>query len=223
VRPVLGLALAAVASAQTFPFPGPGPATASAAPIAFVNSVCAGGAAGATTPATNMAGANYFIMSVGSGGTPTCSDSTGANTWHNLTAYGSAASVQFCYAEGATASSTQTFSTSGSYPGFCVLGFSGIQAASSFVTGSETGGSTYQPGNVTPGLGGPFLVVTGAAFSSTFTAPSVGLGFSSPVYQQYEGSNNYGAAISYLIQTSGSTVNPPWTSSPGATNGAAFK
>lgn len=183
----------------------------SQAAIAFVNSVSQDMAAGGTTTAANMAGANFCAASVSwyNAGTPVLSDSS-SNTWtfvHNESFFGTANSDTY-YAKNATTTSSMTFTLSTNPGAITVICFSGVDTTAPFDTsnaGNTTGSATIQPGSVTPAAANS-VVVTFSYFESgtvsinapfTLTTQSVG----------------FGSAGAYEIQTTATARNPTWTDS----------
>jgi hypothetical protein len=199
------------------------------ASTAFVNSACAGGTTGATTAATDMTGANFFVFSVtrntSSVAGTAISDSINTTGYVNLvTDTGGAGPFSFLsYRENASSSSTQTFTVSaaGEFIGFCVLGFSGVVTSSSLQSGTNLAnhsfGATVAPGSITPGAGKNLIISSiGDGDTGTWTIDG---GFSTPVILPKGPGVYYAAGISYLIQAGSTAVNPIWSvaSAPVAT------
>lgn len=179
--------------------------------------------AAATTDATNFAACNsatgLFVALVGIFDAATFSDSS-SNTWTGLytnVAGSSGGTFQMYYCLGPTATSSHTFSYSGSFYSITVFGFTGID---SFDTSNATGASN-QPGSVTPSPNhGNSLLVTGYGGGSA-TSPTVDSPFGgTEVWQDYSVGVNYGSAGAYEIQTSVNSRNPTW--SPSASGGATI-
>jgi hypothetical protein len=92
-----------------------------------------------------------------------------------------------------------------------------MSASSVFQTGTDSGATsssstTIQPGSITPS--GSSLIITTVGVESTGTG-SINLGFTITDQIGYAAGNNIGGASAYLIQTSGSVINPTWTMGSG--------
>lgn len=122
---------------------------------------------------------------------------------------------------------TATAKTGDSFPGICVFAFSGVIIASPFdlEEGNDVSpGTSLQAGSVTPTENNEVLVA-GVSFNATNTM-SINGGFSTPIQQQYGAGTNFGAAASYLVQTTAAAADPTWswgTSTDAAAVIASFK
>jgi hypothetical protein len=191
-----------------------------------------------TTGAIDTTGANLIVLVTSEDvtKTPVPTDSNG-NSYTNLTKFGAATSpgVTIWYKLSPIVGAGHTFTNTpsgggNSFPAIAVLAFSG--AGSAGVDASQNGSTgtanTRQPGSITPSENNEVVIASSGWNGAIGVASAViNGGFNSPPDQVDSGSNNYGAAISYLIQTSAAAANPTWTygvSSPAAAAGiAAFK
>jgi hypothetical protein len=190
-----------------------------------------------TTSAINCTGANFIVLSF-SGIIPnyaTYSDSS-SNSYTSLTKYlGGVQTNGYNYqvisytASVATVSSSQTFTATGTGIGgtLTVSCWSGMATSSVFQTGTDSGSNntsasltSIQPGNITPS--GPTLVITGLSWA-TATAASINDSFT--ITDQMYNISSYDGAMAYLVQASGSAIDPTWSFSStfAATCIAAFK
>jgi hypothetical protein len=183
----------------------------------------AAGTGTATTSAVNTSGAALIVVSISwFAGTPTLSDSAG-NTWTALTTYGDTGnSADYCklyYCVNPATSASHTFSvhsTATGYPVICVQAFSyssgtpSLDAATGF-NGTGTNTTTLQPGSLTP-AGNNELLVTAATWN-THAITSTGVAGYTITNQAEQGSNGISGGLAYLIQSTGSAVNPTWSMS----------
>jgi len=190
--------------------------------------ICFGGLNGATSAAVNASAANGLWMFIASlDNTVTPSDS-GGNTWISVGASigtGPGGLLYYTINPTVTASQTFTVTASGEYVGACVFGFSGMLTTSSvFQSGTQaatfaSSGTSIQPGSSTPGTGHNLFILGCGNNSGTITVDS---GFSIPLQIAPGGGVNYGAAISYLIQSGNTAQNPTCTTSGGSTGLSAI-
>ena len=197
------------------------------AQIALVNSTAMPSAVLATggrvtTTAVSMTGATSIWCGITYGKSTNSfavSDSK-SNTWHATTAANSKSGmgVQWFYTYGPTTSSSQTFtltSTGSTTRGaIACYGLSGTLTTSGVLDPSapaglastSSGGTTIQPGSLTPAQPGEaFLTVAGnnnIGYTYTISSP-----FNTPV----NGSSSWNGAVSYYISTGTSAENPTWT------------
>jgi hypothetical protein len=192
---------------------------------AWVNEVCWPTVANTTTTSgtVNMAGTNFFIANVATltgPGSITITDSLNSG-YAVLASVSGSPSTFMVYKENASSSSSMTFTATASsqYFGVCVDGFSGVITSGSFESGTNhttlSSITTAHPGSVTPGSGHQ-LIVTGCSQGGLGASPAsytIDSGFSTPVTQPWNSGVSYPSTISYLIQPSGTTVSPQWTTS----------
>jgi len=188
--------------------------------IALVTNTTIKGASSSTTPAVNTTGANFLVavISYYTGTTPTVNDSN-SNTWTALTQYVGPNSVliKIFYSTPTTVGSGHTFGFTGTncYASLEILAFSGMAASSVYqglVNGGNSSGTTVQPGSISPT--GSTLIICGVGWSNISSTSAINDSFS--ITNSNNGSpTNFGGAAAYLIQTSGSAINPQWTIATG--------
>lgn len=213
VKTVLGVANASVKTIMGVTMTGGGGGIALVASVSSATDT-----SGTTSAGINTTGANLIVIHVSSyssAAAPTISDSN-TNTWTALTEYNAGDAVSrgrlyYCYSP--VVGSGHTFTSSGgtSYSSISVLAFSGTTGSSADTSngaGSPTV-STKQPGSITPS-GNNMVVVTGLNFNSGSPA-SIDSPFTLQTQVAPTGSNNFGAAIAYEIQTTAAARNPTWT------------
>ncbi len=186
------------------------------------HSCSSGGPNTVGTSAMNATGAKLLVAAIGYslGSSPAIGDNY-SNTWTPLNVYGpdtGAGMTRMYYAANATVGPGQTVTASGSsiYATICVAAFSG---AGSFATQDgavSASASSYQPGSVTPEIGG--IVV--AAVQPGTASVTIDSGFTITGQESTVGGVSYGCAIAYLISVSGSAVDPAWT--PNSSGPATF-
>lgn len=188
--------------------------------IALVtNTSGVGTATAATTGSVNTTGANLVVVAVveQQGVTGALSDNK-SNTWTPLTASEIAGGVggKLYYSSSPTVGSGHTFTIgTSSAPTIYAQAFSGVSTSTPFDQqngGTATGGTTVQPGSVTPSQNNE-LIVTMLGFNGAATPTSINSSFVKTDEQNFGAGNNYGGAMAYLIQTSLAAVNPTWTDS----------
>lgn len=215
-------------------------ATPAHAAIALVTQGCWGSTDGNTftTGALNTTGANFVVVvlaSFQSATEPTLSDSKSNGAGAALTAQEVAASARgrLRYYTNPSVGSSHTWTATGAstFPGICAAAFSGVDTSSPFDVengANFSAAGTWQPGSITPSADN-YLLITGTGFAAsaptlvnssfTYTATST------LDYIANTGGANFGAALSYQIQTTATARNPTWTGS--ATTGgvviASFK
>lgn len=181
---------------------------------------------GATTASANFTGVNLIVVSqVSYTGAPatTLSDSLG-NTYLPLTKQTSTgiSATQLFYAVNPTVSSSMTFTGQNSGCDIHVQGFSGVatspfdqQNGNAVLTG---GGTSQQPGSITPTVNNELLIVGEGGYSSA-GIPSNG----DVNYTTIDANGSGGAGVSfqgglwYSIQTTAAASNPTisWTGTNG--------
>lgn len=184
--------------------------------ITLVAEATVAGASGGTTAAVNTTGANFIVLVTAQSGTTTVSDNKG-NTYTPLTLYtvSGGGSGQLYYCTPATVGAGHTFTISTSFGVLTAMAFSGMASSSVFQAGTDSGAfgfavTTLQPGSTSPT--GSSLIISGTAWSTTGATVSIGTpSFNSTYQTAYAAGSNLGGAGAYLIQASGSTLNPTWT------------
>lgn len=182
--------------------PGPDP------PPSAGFSLVAHGSGAATTSAIDSSGSNLIVIfAAGFGSLGSFSDSMG-NTWTPLTGQGGGSrNGQLAYCVNPTVGAGHTFSNSGAFMGVCAAAFSG---ASATPFDSESGSAgVAQPGSITP-AGDNEILICGLSTSDSGTQ-AIDSGFTISDQRGEVGGVSVGAGLAYLIQTSGSAVNPSWT------------
>lgn len=172
---------------------------------------------GVTTSGIDTTGADLIVIGVtsaGNIGAPTLSDSK-SNTWTGLTETigGGFIRDRLFYCQGGTVGSSHTFTLTGvgTVSGLCALILSGSVASPADQQAGAAGtGTTIQPGSVTPGEDNE-IVVAGIGWYTSATAPTIGSSFTISDSYGYDGSDHYGGALAYLIQTTAGAINPTWT------------
>jgi len=202
--------------------------------IAYVATANCGATSGSldtcTTGSANMTGVNLLVACVGWGGTgtPAISD-TSSNSYTGRTSQADTFGVSVkCYdAQGATVTSSMTFTvtTTGSQaPSLIVMGFSGALTSSGFdqTNGSSPGSgvTSVQPGSITPSVNGEVLIDAQTLTDGAQASISIDSGFSTPETVSFSGGNHYGVSMAYFIQSTAAAINPTesWTTSANAAN-----
>ena len=185
----------------------------------LVHALAQSGAASATTPSRNTTGANLIVIVTASndgGGFVTVSDSQ-SNTWTGLTSYSdpSAPGVRIWYCFSPSTSSTHTFTVSGTseFPGIAMAAYSGAATSPFDVqngTNNASGGTTLQPGSVTPSANGELLIVGLASGGDTGDTFSIDSSFT--MVESNCTSGGFGVSLADLVQTTATAVNPTVTS-----------
>ncbi len=180
-----------------------------------------GSSSAATTMAVDMTGATGIVLAITSFqgvASPTPSDSS-MNTWTASATAENAANekISMWYVANPSTSAMQTFSVSGvtTFPVVCVVGFSHskltapLDQTSTNTTGADT---TLDTGSVTPSEDNEILLVGLAYGPTTGTTVSIDSGFNTPPDNvDYSPGNNFGGAISFLVQSTAGALNPTWT------------
>lgn len=197
-------------------FPGPGVKSYASAGIALVtgNLVTSGNA---TSSAVNASAANFAVMAVSNGlaGDGSISDNN-SNTWTKLSGPGSNPDSVLYYAVNFAGLASHTFTVSGAtFPGFCVLTFSGLTTSTPFdqQSGSfQAAATSVHPGALTPSAANSLLVSSVSYTTSIVTADNLGAGFTQSGTQSLVGGTSYGVGIAYKIQSGGpSAEDPVWS------------
>lgn len=195
---------------------------------ALINSTTGvGTVSSVTTGSIDTTGADLIVIGVAynTGAPPTITDSKG-NTWTPLTAKAvtSNGTSRLYYCQAPNVGTGHTFSNTGvnNFATLCVLAFSGSLATPFDVQNGATNAaaSTLATGSITPSLDNE-LVVTHFMYSATAATPTINGGFATAIAQNFVSGNNYGGAMSYLIQTIASAANPTWSEAGGSTGIAA--
>lgn len=193
-------------------------------PITFINHVCGPAtpaSGGGSSAAVNMTGATFYVitMSISTFSPLTVMDSN-SDTFVTIpaTLQGGA---NFAYAQGITGTSAVTFSLTGTgtQPGFCVMGFSGIKPTSAYENVNSFYATcctpaTIQAGSVTP-TANYNLFIAELAWNST-SANTIDSGYTAFCFPQV--STNYGNCGAYLIHAGTAASNPTWSMSAANSN-----
>lgn len=203
---------------------GPSGPLAKATLLAHVT--CAG-AGGCTTSAVDTTGATFIVACTNAFSILSGVNDNKSNSYSALTAYGSGLGTQIYYTIPTTVGAGTTFTNGAST--FSVLDiqvWKNTAASSVFQAGTDKGatgaGNSIQPGSATPS--GPSLVISCATSYGTGTA-TIDSGFTITDQTPDNGGVNIFGAMAYLIQNSGSALNPTWSQTSGgaiAANQAAF-
>jgi prepilin-type N-terminal cleavage/methylation domain-containing protein len=176
----------------------------------------------------STAGANAIAVAVASfNGITSVTHSVGSdgNATALTAAAGNSPSNQFFYWQNPSTGGSDTFtvtSTGALYGTACVYIMSGISGIySSAQNENPTGGTTCQPGSITPS-GSNQVVITAFGVYTPTGAPTINSSYSTPVYNSGAGGTAYAEAGSYLIQTTGASTNPTWTWTNGASTPACI-
>ncbi len=177
-----------------------------------------------TTTNTDCTGANLIVVAVNtytgaSTSAPTITDNQGgANTYTNVrydrggtSPNYTGTAIYYCYSP--TVSTTMTFSTTTTFTSLFVIAVSGSASspldAQNGVAGS--GGSTVQPGSITPAQNGELIVDVVQGFIASTGNPSTPTSFTLIGATPYSAGNSYAAAAYYYIQTTAAAINPTTT------------
>ena len=193
------------------------------------------GAASYTTTGIDTTGADLILVIVAYffGASVSLSDSNG-NSWSPRTAYSgnSTTVIQILYSQAPVVGAGHTFTPniSGGFSSCSVLAFSGSKASPFDVENGHggAGGTSQQPGSITPTVTNDLLILA-AAFGSgiSASAPTADSGFSSAVdFHQGASGVDFGIADFWLADSAASAVNPTVSWSGAADNAvtiAAFK
>lgn len=184
---------------------------------ALVDSVSStGGPNGGTTGAIDTTGADLLVQ-VGAGLTGMAYSDSYINDWTVLTAeLHGGARVEIAYVKNPIVGAGHTFTNSGSsiFAPVLAAAFSGGELTDPF---DQENGNFADPdaftlttGSITPTEDGE-LVIAGIWDSGDLGFFSIDDGFTIAKQQAPIGSNNFGGALAYLIQTSAAAANPTWT------------
>lgn len=193
--------------------------SAAVSPITLINHTGKSSAIGNTftTDAVDMTGANCIVLAICylRATPPTLSDSlSNSYTAAVAAAAGNISDVRIYYKENATVGSSMTFTATGlSYAAMCVCGFNLVKASSSIDQTNKTdagaGGTTFQPGSVTPGENNEVLLA--AIGYETASTVSINGSFTISDTQNFVTGNSFGCSLAYLIQTTAAAANPTFT------------
>ncbi len=196
---------------------------------AFINSVTLGaGSSGGTSAAVNMAGADFFVVIAGSGGSmtapPTWSDSLSNSHWTNLTVNNLSSVISYCW--NASSSSSMTFTISApaaSFPGCVIMGFSGSQTSSDPLDVERhsdqlpVSSSAQFPVALTPGAANELFFWGFGNGTSTDTYTCSGY---TVVTKPFTGGTNYEGVGAYKIKTDAVAEQPTVVDVQGSPIGA---
>lgn len=182
-----------------------------------------------TTSGIDTTGATLLVAFVSTyepNAAGTLSDSKG-NTWTPLTAQAEATLVRgrMFYVANPTVGTGHTFTVSGTsdFPSVAAAAFSGVATTSPF--DAENGnhissGLTISTGSVTPAQNNE-LFITGVADGVQATGRTIDNSFT--LIDENPGASGqcFGTGLAYLVQGSGSALNPQWTLAGSTTYAAA--
>lgn len=183
---------------------------------ALLTSVAAvGGPNGGTSGAIDTTGATLLVQVGSYQGTITFSDSKG-NTWVPLTEQnGTGGKSRIAYVLNPRVGTGHTFTTAGTsvFSGVLAAAFSGADPTSPFdQENGATSGATNSlaTGSITPSQDNE-LIIAGVWDAGDGGVFSINGGFTIAQQNPAAGSNNYGGALAYLIQTTAAAANPTWS------------
>ena len=186
------------------------------------------------TITVNMAGANWIGLALvhnSPSDVLTIVDSQGDAVSSNLaSSFVTSGPTLYLYEfQGVTGVTGETFSVTSSsgptpYPGFCVLGMSGMAASSVYETGTlvfSTSGPA--PGSTTPAFSGHNVILLFSGSANSPASISVSSPFTGPISTPLNGgagvADEYPCGIAYLIQAGTAAVNPTLTFTGGGNPG----
>lgn len=182
------------------------------------------GNSGGTSPAITTTGANLIVLAttITAAATASVSDSK-SNTWTALTAAAAGVSqksqIFYCLNPTVGTGHTFTVNNSGGFESMCIAAFSGAKSSSAFDQQNTNaidvpGGTTIQPGAVTPTVNKSLIVTTfGTAFVDAGAGVSINGGFNVIDYVPLSAGTYFGTALAYLVQNVAAQANPTWTAS----------
>ncbi len=196
---------------------------------AFVIETKGGATTTFTTAGVDTSGGNLVVVVVGysvAGGIPAISDNkSGSYTQIGTGKDNGTNGVVLFYAKNVACGANHQFTvTGGSFCAVCVEVFSGTDATSPKDQSNESagsGGTTHQPGSITPTTNGQVLV-TGLANGVGTENLTVDNSFITVNNNQFSGGVHYGVSASYTIQSTAAAINPTWTSDASSTDAAAI-
>ena len=180
-----------------------------------------GGAGGGTTAAIDTTGADLIVIHASrgnaNGSALTVSDSKG-NTYTSIIgitepAVGDGMRSELYYCASPIVGAGHTFTTAGTsvYPTVGVQAWSGAHATPlDQSNAAEAGGTTQQPGSITPTQNNE-LIVTGLHSHSAAGADSIDSGFTISDSAVFGAADHYNGGMAYLVQGAAAAVNPTWS------------
>lgn len=177
-------------------------------------SVTAGSIGAGTVTSGNIdtTGVDFFVMVIGNEAAITVSDSKG-NTWTNTNASaGNFPRVRTFYSVPTSVGTGHNFTVAGiAAQSFVLVGFSGGNASplDQISAHNSTSTTTDQPGSIAPTEANE-LVIAGTTWGTPTgnDISSIDGGFTTEASVTFLSGNHYGAALSYLIQTTATAANP---------------
>ena len=174
----------------------------------------------ATSAPVDTTGATLYVLTLSSFdnlGTATVTSSP-SQTWTALNRYsnshdGTGNGVMY-YVCGPATSASQAITVTGDYATAVFAAYSGTATSNCFDSPNQNGnityngGSTFQPGSITPSQNGA-LIVSGLGANSSASSVSIDSGFT--IVGTYAGTHFSSQA--FQVQPSASSINPTWTES----------
>jgi hypothetical protein len=162
-----------------------------------------------------MTGANFFALFVTHNSTTdvlTVSDSQSDSPTALTQSGNSQPTINMYYFQNVNGVSGETFSVTGSssYPGFCVIGFSGMATSGVFESGTQSTANAASPGSSTSTYTGYNIFFTGSGAGTNFSAAAIHSGYQTPIAIT-NAADIYPSAISYRIQSGIGSQDPTWT------------
>lgn len=185
--------------------------------MSLIASVSVAGANGGTTAGIDTTGADLLVAVIGSftGVSMTKMSDSKSNIWHALKIFGTSSStftqffVSFPYVVGT--SHTFTTNEASSFSAMNVMAFSAAPLLQNVIGAtSGSGGTSFQPGSLTPGANGA-LIVTGLCLHNTYANLAIDNGFTIAEAVQYSAGVNLASAAAYLFQPTAAASNPTWS------------
>lgn len=194
--------------------------------VAHASAACSAGCPGGaiTTPAIDTTKASLIVLASADQGSGVGFQDNQRNVWKPLTRYVGVPGMQLAYCEPCMTSASHTFTnTSGVYPSFAVIAWSGT-VASAALDGQNGIANAASPIStpITTTQNGE-VVVTAIA-SQNYAADSIDSMFALIEHQAFLPGNHFGISLAWKLQPAAGAMAPKWTSTNGSTAAiAAFK
>lgn len=183
--------------------------------MAFLAGVAKGGtgAGSGTSAAIDTTGATLIVIALINVFAPDAVADSQVNTWVPLTGIfpGSSRVLQAFYCIAPSTSAAHTFSGGNAAAAIAVAAFSNTPGSDSpsESAGAGSGGTTVQPGTLTPGAANNLMIAYMGGDADTSIA--VNGVFAIAAQSLDVPSTHEGIAIAYVIQTAATAQNPTWT------------